>query len=316
MAVTTKHAAAVRRIAPMTPARALVAMARPSQIALIWVVFASGALLGLGLTRPEAAIDIWGVAVAVSLITGAAVAAHWVNEAEDAATDRQTTRTAFSGGSGALEASGLDPSVPLRLGLLCAGVVAGATGVAWLAGALPGAAAAIVLAGLAGALSYSLPPLAAMRHGWGEVLNAILGGMLLPLAGVAVIGGAVRTVDALAFLPFTLVVFASVMATAWPDRVADAATDKATLQVRLRPATLRRIHAAATIGFVGTTVLVALSGAMPYALAGLLVLPALAVGMATYTRRTSPLPNVAAMVGLAIVLLITNSVAMLTGWSG
>ena len=33
-----------------------------------------------------------------------------------------------------------------------------------------------MLAGLGGSLMYSLPPLAAMRHGWGEPLNALLEG--------------------------------------------------------------------------------------------------------------------------------------------
>ncbi len=297
----------------MSPARALVAMTRPSQIVLIWVVFASGVLLGL--TRPDARFDLGAVALATLLITGTSVAAHYVNEAEDAATDRLTERTGFSGGSGALEASGVEPSLPLRLGLLLTGVVVVATGVAWLAGAVPGVAATIVLVGLVGALSYSLPPLAAMRHGWGEPLNAVLGGLLLPLAGVAVVSRHIGGADVLAFLPFALVALASVMATAWPDRAADAATGKATMQARLRPTVLRRIHAAASLGFIAATVVAAAAAALPYALAGLVAVPALMLGMASYTRRTSPLPNVVAMVGLAIVLLLANSAALLTGWS-
>ena len=93
MATSTTNAAPVRRTPAMTPARALVAMARPSQIALIWVVYAAGVLLGL--TRPDARAEIWNVLLASLLITGAAVAAHLVNEAEDATTDRLTARTAF-----------------------------------------------------------------------------------------------------------------------------------------------------------------------------------------------------------------------------
>ena len=206
--------------------------------------------------------------------------------------------------------------MPLRAGLLLAGMVAASTWLAWLAQALPGVAATIVLIGLVGALFYSLPPLAAMRHGWGEVLNAALGGMLLPLAGVAVVAGRIEVADILAFTPFALVVLASVMATAWPDRAADAATGKATLQVRLRPAALRRIHAASSVGAVVATVVAAAVGAMPYALLGLLVVPALAIGVARYTRGASPLPNVAAMVALAVVLLVANTAAVLGGASG
>ena len=43
---------------------------------------------------------------------------------------------------------------------------------------------------------------------------------------------------------------------------------------------------------------------MPLALAGLLVLPALVVGVARYTRVTSPLANVAAMLGLVAITTV------------
>jgi 1,4-dihydroxy-2-naphthoate octaprenyltransferase len=140
-----------------------------------------------------------------------------------------------------------------------------------------------------------------MRRGWGEPLNALLGSMLLPLFGVAVVAGATGPDDILAFLPFFFVTLASVMATAWPDRRADAATGKRTMQVRLPAASLRRIHTGAAVAFVLATVASAAIEAMPLALAGLLVAPALALSVARYTRRRSPWPNVAAMVGLAFI---------------
>lgn len=317
MAVTTDRSSAAtldaRGLRPMSPVRALVAMARPSQVALIWVIYLAGVLLGL--SRAGGVLQPWVVAVMALLITGAATAAHLVNEAEDAATDRRTTRTPFSGGSGALEASGLDPRVARWLGLGLATAVVALTWAAWLLLPLPATTVTLVLAGLVGALCYSLPPLAAMRHGWGEPLNAVLGGLLLPLAGVAVVTGRVTIVDALAFLPFVLVVLASVMATAWPDREADGATGKFTMQVRLRPPTLGRLHAGLTLAFVPLTLLVAAMGAAPYALAGLLVVPALVIGTAGYTKRTSPLPNVAAMVALAVVLVIAHGTGLLVGRS-
>ena len=290
---------------PMSPARALVAMSRPSQIVLIWAIYLAGVLLGL--TRTGAVFDAWAVVAVGLLVTGAAAAAHLVNEAEDAATDRRTVRTPFSGGSGALEASGLDPKVPLRSGLALAALVAALTWVAWLALPLSAMVVLLVLVGLVGALAYSLPPLAAMRHGWGEPLNAILGGMLLPLAGVAAVTSRIEGADLLAFLPFTLAVFASVMATAWPDRAADAATGKLTMQVRLRPTVLRRIHAALSVGFVMAALLAAALDVAPFALP-------LVVGTASYTRRDSPLPNVVAMVALALVLVAAHAMGLVGGW--
>ena len=301
-----------RREEPMSPGRALVAMSRPSQLALIWAIYGAGVLLGL--SRTGAAADAWTVLVGALLVGGAAVSAHLVNEAEDAETDRLTTRTPFSGGSGALAASGLAASVPLRAGLALAVAVGAATWLAWVALGLPALATTFVLAGLVGALLYSLPPLAAMRHGWGEPLNALLGGLLLPLAGVAVVTGSVGAADVLAFSPLVLVVLASVMATAWPDREADAATGKVTLQVRLQPVALRRVHAGVSLASVLAIVSAAVFDAAPLALSGLLVVPALALGVISYTRRTSPLPNVVAMVGLALVLVAANTIGLLIGW--
>jgi hypothetical protein len=60
----------------------------------------------------------------------------------------------------------------------------------------------------------------------------------------------------------------------------------------------------------------AAAGAGPYMLAGLVVVPALVMGAARYTRESSPLPNVVAMVGLALVLLLANALGLATGWSG
>ena len=204
----------------------------------------------------------------------------------------------------------------LWLGLGLAALVAASAWIAWLLLPLPTTAVTLVLAGLVGALIYSLPPVSAMRHGWGEPLNAVLGGLLLPLAGVAVIAGGVDLADVLAFLPFSLVVLASVMATAWPDRSADAATGKATMPVRLRPGTLRRIHLAVSVGFVLAAGAAAIAAAAPLALAGLLVVPALVIGTLGYTRRESPWPNVVAMVGLALVLVVAHGLSLPEGpWS-
>jgi 1,4-dihydroxy-2-naphthoate octaprenyltransferase len=110
--------------------------------------------------------------------------------------------------------------------------------------------------------------------------------------------------DVVAFLPLFCVSLARVMATAWPDRTADAATGKATMQVRLAPMTLRRIHLAASGAFVAATLLSAAVGAMPLALAGLLVTPFVVVGALTYTRRRSVIANVSAMVGLVLITTV------------
>ena len=293
--------------APKMPRwRALVAMTRPTQIALILVVFANGVMLAAWRAAGTATLgrDPLSLWPAVLLLVASSAAIHLANEAADYETDRLTTRTPYSGGSGALAASGLSPRLPLTLSLVVALMVGGGALIATAVGGLHPTAAALLLLGLVGGMAYSLPPVAAQRRGLGEVLNVVLGAMVLPLFGVAVMAATLEALDIIAFLPFVFVAFASVMATAWPDREADAATGKATLQVRLRPATLRRVALGATLAFVAATLLSAATGAMPMAIAGLLVLPLSVVGLLRYTRVTSPLPNVAAMVGHALITLV------------
>lgn len=276
-------------------------MTRPTQVALIVVIFANGLLLALWRDGSGSLERLLAMAPALLLLLLSSAAIHLANESVDHETDQLTNRTAFSGGSGALQASGLSPRVPLVASLgLSAIVIVGAL-LAVGAGLISDLAGALLLLGLAGGLGYSLPPIAAERRGWGEPLNAMLGALLLPLFGVAAMAGSVGLIEAIAFLPFMFVTFASVMATAWPDRQADAATGKATMQVRIDPPTLRRIATVAFAAFVVASLASAASGAMPAALAGLAVAPLLLLGLARYTRSESPLANVVAMVGLALI---------------
>jgi 1,4-dihydroxy-2-naphthoate octaprenyltransferase len=296
--------------ATLAPARAMVAMARPSQVALILLVLATGALLGSWRGGDASA---GAILLGLVLLVAAAVAAHWANEAADAETDARTTRTTrtrFSGGSGALLRSGVDATLPLRLSLLVAAGVVAAAIASVAAGVLPSPAGVLLLAGLAGSLGYSLPPVAAMRRGWGEPLNAVLGGLLLPLYGVAVVRGRIDPLDVAAFLPFMLVVFCSVLATAWPDREADAATGKRTLQVRWPARRLRRLQESAAVGWLLLTLLAVALDASPAAAAGLAVLPLLVLGVSWYTRRTSPWPMVAAMVLHAAITALALAAAV------
>ena len=292
-------------------ARALVAMARPSQVALIVLVWSSGVLLGVA--RPDTpAIRPTDLGVALVLLLAAAVAAHWANEAADAETDAGSVRTRFSGGSGALARSDMGASLPLRLSLGLAVTVAITGVIAVVVGALTVAAAFLLGAGLAGGLAYSLPPVAAMRRGWGEVLNMLLGALLLPLFGVAVVRGGIDPLDVLAFLPFAAVTLGSVMATAWPDRMADAATGKRTLQVRWRPRRLRGVYAAlAAVWLCSTLLAIAVEAAPPLAAAaGLLVLPLVVLGTVRYTRTEDPWPSVVAMVGSIALMTVALAVVM------
>jgi len=287
---------------------ALFVMSRPAQLALIVFVYASGVLVGL-VRGGSPDLDLVLPGGVVLLLS--AMSVHLANEYVDVDTDAITHRTPFSGGSGVLPSGLVDRRVALA-GSLVAGVL-GVVGALFLLAwsALWTTAGAILLCGLAGGLAYSVPPVAASRRGVGEFLNALLGGMLLPLYGVAVARGSVGILDVIAFLPFALVVFLSVMATAWSDRVADAAVGKRTLQTRVSRGALRRMHAVVIVLFVAAEMTSALLRASPAAPITLALVPLLAATHRRYAISKNPAASVAAMVLAALLPTLALSVSLI-----
>ena len=279
--------------------------ARPSQLALILLVYVMG--LGMacatvaGAGAQAAHLRSPGPVVGAAVLVPVATAVHYANEYVDVETDRMTTRTPFSGGSGALVETGVQRTVlelPMVLG--AGGGLVGA-GLAWRAGLLPDQALGLVVCIALTGLSYSLPPGALVRRGVGELTNALLGGVVLPLYGAATLTPLTAEL-ALVVVPFALLVGTNLFATHWPDREADAAVGKRTLAVRWTPRRLRRAYWLLTGGAVGLTLLFAgrvLAG--PVVVAQALALPFLVWGGVVLTRHPSPFPAVAAMVVYAAV---------------
>jgi len=274
--------------------RALWLASRPNQIALIAVVYLLG--VGMGRTLTATSLSWLSVAVGGAVLLPVALGVHYANEYADVETDRLTERTPFSGGSGAIERTGIE-----RVSLGRAAAVATVLGLAgafltWLTGRLSVDALAL-LSGIAVAgLAYSLPPAALVRRGVGELTNAVLGGALLPLYGVAV-SGRVTVTAVVSVVPFTVLVGCNLLATHWPDRNADAAVGKRTLAVRWSPRGLRRAYwllagaaVLSTVGLAGPVLPV------PVAAAQAVALPALLWGGLVLTRQRSPFPAVLAMV--------------------
>jgi len=278
---------------------------RPSQLLLIAGVYSLGVTVA---AANGAAVDRATVAAGAVPLLCLSASVHYANEYADYETDALTNRTPFSGGSGALQETGLSRAIPLYAGVT-AGAVGGAlTGVLWAQGWLSPAAVGLLAVSTVVGWQYSVGPLRLAWRGWGEVTNAALGGLLLPVYGAAVVDGALVTVG-LASVPFFLLVWLNLFATQWPDREADAAVGKRTLAVRWQPRTLR-------ISYVGISVLAGLSLVAlhtipspavlprPVVLASLPAVPLVVLGGWGYTRRHVPLPTVAAMVSLAALQLL------------
>jgi len=285
---------------------ALWAASRPSQLALVLLVY----LLGVGIA--SAGPPVTGASVttdrtdlARSVLRGAlalvpvTVTIHYANEYADGETDALTDPTPFSGGSGALVRTGL-PASFLRRATVAAFIAAVFVVLVTVRLGLGRDALALLAAIALFGLAYSLPPFALIRRGLGEVTNAALGGIALPLYGVSVVG-APTPATVLVTLPFALVVGCNLLATPWPDRRADATVGKRTLAVRWSPDRLRLTYSVLAVSAAVFTVGLWIGGLLPnvVALAHLVPVPALVWGGVVLTRQRSPFPAVAAMVLLA-----------------
>jgi 1,4-dihydroxy-2-naphthoate octaprenyltransferase len=273
-------------------------MSRPDQLLLMVLVYAMGigaALAWGGSVDPVT--TLLGFAVYLPL----AASVHYANEYADSETDRLTTRTRFSGGSGALVDTGLTQSLPKHATMATAGLAALTITAGVGAGVLtPSSTGLLVVIGLFG-WGYSLEPVALAWRGWGEVDNAALGGIALPVYGTSIVTGSVSLSVVAAFLPFGAAVFCNLLATTWPDREADAAVGKNTLATQWSTGRLRRLYGAGLTAVVATTLLGSLT-VLPAAVVvvTLLTIPGFGWGWHRYTRQESPFPTVGAMVALAV----------------
>lgn len=274
-------------------------MSRPAQLLAIILVYLYGSIVAWA---HDAAINLNAFAFGLLVVLPISASIHLTNEYADSETDALTRRTPFSGGSGALQDFDLSPRAALISAWLALLVGIILTVLGFTSGILSPTAVVALFAGAFMGWMYSLRPLALAWRGWGELDNALLGGVALPLYAYLVQSGELDPWVILIFIPFGLLVFVNLLATTWADRDADEAVGKFTLATRWKPARLRWVYLAVA---VSTFVYLGIFNMHLYpqvvTLASLLVLPVLLWGFSAYTRQHSPFPTVAAM---AIFLLI------------
>lgn len=281
-------------------------MARPLMLLSVFLVYALGGLVALANGSLFNSLSfIWGWAALLPL----SMSVHYINEYADYETDALTRRTAFSGGSGILPSGTIARSDALRAAWT-AGIAGGLIAlIGVITGVIPAAAALLLLIGTVGGWMYSVEPLKLAWRGWGEVDNALLGGLILPLFGYAAQTGDITAQTALIFTPFTIFVFTNLLAVTWADRHADAQVGKRTLAVLLRPARLRILYLTALIAsavlFIG---LINVAIPLQSAWTLLISLPLMIWGALAYTRIDSPHPSV--------FLMVVFLIAQLINWAG
>ena len=277
-------------------ARVAFESSRPSQLLLVGGVYLLGAKIA---GASGAALSARTIVLGAVPLLFVSASIHYANEYADYETDALTDRTPFSGGSGAPVETGVPRSFVGRLaaGSLAVGAVAAVALVA--AGVLDAPAVTVLVVATLFGWQYSVGPLRLAWRGWGELTNAALGGLALPVYGGAVVDGPLVTV-ALASVPLFLLVLLNLFATQWPDRHADAQAGKRTLAVRWPARRLRRTYALVAL-LAALSVLLLHPAVVPtaVAVASLPVAPLVVYGAYGYTRRRVPWPTVFAMVGLA-----------------
>ncbi len=265
---------------------ALFGMGRPIILLGVLMVHGAGVAMafagGYSLDAPALA---WGF-IALFFV---GLSVNYVNEYADYETDALTTKTRYSGGSGVLPTGRAPRRLALQAGwaALLAGLGIASGGV--LAGVVPAPALAVLALGGLGGWMYSLPPLKLAWNGLAEAANAVLGGLVLPLYGYALLAGRLDWVVVAAFMPYALLIFTTAMATTWPDREADARVGKRTLATWMPVPRLRLVYRiAAAASFMVLLALPFLGIPAQVVVVSLVALPAVIIAARQYTRALNP----------------------------
>ncbi len=278
---------------------AMVRMSRPLQLGAVSLVYLSGGVLAVHRGAEVSVVRFfWGY---LTLLIGA-ISIHLANEYADFETDLKTTRTMFSGGSGALVEMKLERSGALVLAWISLVLTVLFTVSSLIAQRMESLSAAILALGVFWGWMYSMSPLKVAWRGWGEVLNASLGGLLLPLYGSTVLSGRVDFSVLVVMLPFALLTFNNLLATTYADRISDHLVGKFTLATRLSNMQLRSLYGSVSI-LALLALLVIPAYLMPDSvkLISILAIPVMIWGWGTYTRKHDPLASVSAMTVMLIL---------------
>jgi 1,4-dihydroxy-2-naphthoate octaprenyltransferase len=276
-------------------------MARPKQILLIALVYSWGSIMAINQGYPwSSGSYLMGLGAAILI----SISIHYANEYADYETDKLTIRTLYSGGSGALQDLGIERSLALKGALLALllGVVLGTIGL--FLGDIPVHGVVMLIIAVILGWGYSLKPLALAWRGWGEVDNAFLGAILLPVYGFTVISLQVERSVIVASIPFGLLAFVNLLATHWADRAADHAVGKNTLANTISVNRLRWIY---FLIILGVYIWIYWLSFYPQIvrLSSMAVLPLSIWGFQRFTKQHSPAPSVIPMVAFLIIQLIS-----------
>jgi 1,4-dihydroxy-2-naphthoate octaprenyltransferase len=269
-------------------------MSRPAILPSGVLAYVVGAALACYERVPLVWPALW-YGLVVTLLAN--LAAHYVDEYADRDTDALSSPTWISGGSGALTNGLVTPLFALYAALVVSCFVLLLVVVGYGIKLLSLVACLVALVGLAGGWAYSLQPVCLERRGLGELTNALLGGLLMPLMAYLCAGGSRIAWACSVLLPVVASVMVCVLGVHWPDRHADGAVGKRTLAVKLDIKSRAIHYSCALLAHLLPFVLIGNGFPATVAFATLATLPLTLWAMVRYSRSDSPAPGAAAMVG-------------------
>jgi 1,4-dihydroxy-2-naphthoate octaprenyltransferase len=276
-------------------------MSRPAQLVAIILVFLWGTLLAL-----SRGYSFSWIRFALSITAGLfiSISIHFVNEYADYETDRITRRTLFSGGSGALPEANVHPSIALKGAYISLAI--GSLFAFWGVFNQIMPVNSLIFLGIATILGwgYSLPPIALAWRGWGELDNAFLGGVLLPVYGYFTFSNEIDPFILRSVIPFGMLTFTNLLATTWADKWADTQVGKFTLATRHSSRSLRVLYALVA-GMAYLWIIWQTAYPPQVMWASVLALPVSVWGLLRYTRQINPAPSVFAMVSFLTIQLVS-----------
>ena len=292
-------------------------MSRPGFL----VITAVGCLIGVA-SAASAGGGVSGLRAWVTLVLAllAHAAANMLNDHADALNGADAANTQglfpFTGGSRLVQSGAVQASAMRTLAqVLLALVVAGGLWLALYSGP------ALVLVGLAGVLlgwTYSMPPLALMSRGLGELAVGLAWGLVVVGADY-VQRGHFAPAPLAAAASYALLIANILVANGFPDAVPDAQVGKRTLVVRLGPTRAAWLYLALAVGAHALLAAAVLVRVLPQsALWALAALP-LSIAAAVLLLRWSGNPErLRPALVLGIAAAVVHGLALAAGlwWAG
>ncbi|MGB3699853.1 MAG: prenyltransferase [Anaerolineales bacterium] len=191
--------------------------------------------LGAGIARYLGASIDWGYYfIGQAFVTTMQLSAQYLNEYFDAPSDQKNTnRTPFSGGSGAVGEGKLSRETVMWAALTTLTILASLTVVLISVVQLSPILVTIVVLAFLGSYFYSTPPIKLSHTGYGELTTSILVANLVPIFAFYLQYGELHRLLVMSTFPLTALHLAMMIVFEFPDYLNDLKYEKLTLLVRL-----------------------------------------------------------------------------------